>query len=479
MSSTETKVTLTKPAWRLRPSERRGTLFVGDLLAAVLALLGGLYMWSQGNEWLNFSWQFLQERVPAWFYFLPLVWLLLLIESYDLRRSTARLESLKEISLAAGVSLAGYLLVFFLFSATNAELPRRGVISFIGLAFILTLLWRFIYIGLFNAPQFMRRVIIVGAGKSGAQLVKIIKGLWPPPLYTIGLVDDDPQKQGAEIEGLKVLGTSANLFDLVREHQATDLIFSIMGDMEPAVFEKVMEAEELGIEVTTMPIFYEEVLGRVPIFLLKSDWVLRSFVDQAHMGGFFELSKRLIDIVGGLFGTILLGLSLPFIGSAILLESGLPIFYRQERLGKNGRPYYMIKYRSMVQDAEADGIARPAAAHDDRATVVGRFLRKSHLDELPQFLNILLGDMSIVGPRAERPELIVLLQKQIPFYRARLFVKPGLTGWAQVNFGYAFDYDTNGVKLEYDLYYIKHRNLLLDFNIMIRTIGTVIGLRGN
>ena len=475
----ETGKPLIKPAWRLRPAERRGTLFFGDLLVSLIALGLGLYIWNSGNEWLNFSWQFLQERVPVWFYFMPVIWLLLLIESYDIRRSTARLESLKELSLAAGVSMALYLIVFFIFSPEGVELPRRGVIGFIGSAFVLTMLWRLIFIGLFTAPQFRRRVIIVGAGKSGAQLAKIIHEIWPPPFYTIGLVDDDPEKLGTEIAGLKVIGTSANLFSLVREQQATDLIFSIMGDMDSAMFEKVLEAEENGIEVTTMPIVYEELLGRVPIFLLKSDWVLRSFVDQAHVGGFYELAKRLIDIIGGIVGCLILLLSLPIIGTIILLESGAPIFYYQSRLGKNGRFYNMIKYRSMVQDAESDGIARPAADNDIRTTFFGKFLRKSHLDELPQFINILKGDMSLVGPRAERPELIALLQQHIPFYRARLFVKPGLSGWAQVNYGYANDYETNGVKLEYDLYYIKHRNLMLDISIMIRTVGTVIGLRGH
>src|SRR5512145_2906921 len=144
MTSIESGKPLIKPAWRLRPSERRGTLFFGDLLTSVSALLAGLYFWAQGNEWLNFSWQFLQERVPVWFYFMPLIWLLLLIESYDIRRSTARLESLKELSLAAGVSLVLYLLVFFIFNAPESELPRRGVIIFIIAAFFLTMLWRLI-----------------------------------------------------------------------------------------------------------------------------------------------------------------------------------------------------------------------------------------------------------------------------------------------------------------------------------------------
>jgi exopolysaccharide biosynthesis polyprenyl glycosylphosphotransferase len=476
MNKMESRGPLSKPSWRLRPAERRGTLFFGDLFCAIIALLIALYFWSLGDEWLKFSWQFLQERVDIWFYFMPVIWLLFLIESYDLRRSTARLESFKEISLAAGVSLGLYLIIFLI--SSPGSINRRGVILFIASVYVLTLLWRFIFIGLFTAPQFMRRVIIVGAGKSGGHLAKIIHEIWPPPFNTIGLVDDDPDKVGTEISGLKVLGTNAELFDLVREYQATDLIFSIMGDMDSAVFEKVLEAEERGIEVTTMPMVYEELLGRVPIFLLKSDWVLRSFVDQAHVGGFYELSKRLMDIVGGLIGTIILGLLLPFIGIAILLETGAPIFYFQSRLGKNGRLYNMIKFRSMVQDAEADGIARPAANNDIRATFFGRILRKTHFDELPQVLNILKGEMSLVGPRAERPELVGLLQEHIPFYRARLFVKPGLTGWAQVNYGYANDYETNGVKLEYDLYYIKHRNLILDINIMIRTVGTVIGYRG-
>ena len=138
----------------------------------------------------------------------------------------------------------------------------------------------------------------------------------------------------------------------------------------------------------------------------------------------------------------------------------------------------MLKFRTMVRNAESNGVALPAEENDIRTTSIGKLLRKMHLDEVPQFLNVLKGEMSLVGPRAERPELVQELQKDIPFYRARLFVKPGLTGWAQVNFGYAAGIELNSIKLEYDLYYIKHRNLLLDFLILLRTIGTVVFLRG-
>jgi exopolysaccharide biosynthesis polyprenyl glycosylphosphotransferase len=461
---------------RLRPTERRSTLFLGDFLVAIVSLLLSLYLWAQGAEWYRFSWAFLQERVPLWFFFLPVIWLLLLSESYSPRRSSIRTETVQEITLAAGISLVLYLFIFFI-SEPNS-LPRRGVGVFILSAYFLTLGWRFLYIRLFTTPLFMRRVLIVGAGRAGSELVRVIKEIWPPPFYLVGLVDDDPEKIGGDVLGYPILGGNEQLFDLVQEHQVTDLVFAISGEMNPQMFSRLLEAEEQGIEVTTMPTMYEELLGRIPIYYLQTDWVLRSFVDQVHASGFFELAKRLMDIFGGLVGSFVMVVLFPIIALLILVDSGFPIFYYQIRLGKNGRPYNMIKFRTMRQDAEKDGIARPASKNDERATRVGRFLRKTHLDELPQFINVLRGDMSLVGPRAERPEIVEHLQQYIPFYRARLFVKPGLTGWAQVNYGYAENVEMNAIKLEFDLYYIKRRNLLLDFLILIRTVGTVVGFKG-
>ncbi|MDT8896672.1 sugar transferase [Thermanaerothrix sp. 4228-RoL] len=474
--STEPDLVSIQPKWRLRPSERRSTLFIGDLLIAVGSLVFALYFWASGGEFLSFSTDFLRYRVPFWFYLLPVVWLLMLVESYNPSRVNIRSEAYREVTVAAIAGFAFYLIVFF-FSEPNS-LPRRGVAAFFASAYVLTLLWRFIYIKLFTLPLFMRRVLIIGAGRAGSHLAQIIRDMWPPPFYLVGLVDDDPDKIGTEIAGFRVLGSGNDIFRLIREHQVTDLVIAISGEMNPQLFATLLEAEEQGIEVTTMPTLYEELLGRVPIFLLQSDWVLRSFVDQAHMGGFFELSKRLLDILGGLIGTLLMLMLFPLIALAIYLESGRPIFYTQTRLGKNGRPYKIIKFRTMVQDAEKDGIPRTTAENDQRTTKVGRFLRRSHLDELPQFINVLRGEMSLVGPRSERPEIVQEYQKALPFYRARLFVKPGITGWAQVNFGYAEDVRSNAIKLEYDLYYIKHRSLTLDLLILIRTVGTVIGLKG-
>ncbi|HQN63933.1 MAG TPA: sugar transferase, partial [Flexilinea sp.] len=183
-------------------------------------------------------------------------------------------------------------------------------------------------------------------------------------------------------------------------------------------------------------------------------------------------------IFGGFIGTVFFAILFPFISVAILIDSGKPVFYSQERLGLRGTPFNILKFRTMVQDAEADGIPRPASYEDNRITRVGHFLRKSHLDEMPQFLNVLRGDLSLVGPRAERKEIIEELQKEIPFYRGRLLVRPGITGWAQINYGYAAGAEQNAIKLEYDLYYIKNRNLLLDFSILLQTFKTIFGLKG-
>lgn len=461
-----------KPLWRLTARERRFIILIGDVLVSVIALFVALYFWAQQDEWLHFSWQFLQERPPDWFYFLPLFWIILLAELYDIRRASRPRDVVQGIFFALLISGGVYLLLFFV-SSPN-PLPRRGVAGFLVAAAILTLLWRMVYIKVFTAPVFLRRVLIVGAGRAGTNLSGIIKGIWPPPYYLVGLVDDDPRKIGKKINDLPILGGSGQLLEIIKREAISDLIFSISGEMKPEMSKAILAAEENGVVVNTMPVVYEELMGRVPIQLLQDDWILRSFLDESHSSGSYEIIKRLMDIFCSVIGLIITVILFPLISIIILIDSGFPVFFIQERLGKSGKPFLLYKFRTMMQDAEKDGIARLAVKNDERVTRVGRFLRKSRLDELPQFFNVLRGDVSMVGPRAERPELVDKMQKKIPFYRARLFVKPGVTGWAQVNYRYATNFEETAVKLEYDLYYIKNRNILLDLIIIIRTIGTVL-----
>ncbi len=162
---------------------------------------------------------------------------------------------------------------------------------------------------------------------------QVFKEIWPPPFYLVGMIDDDPMKQDCYVEGFPILGDSGNMLEVVEQHKVTDLIFAITGEMQDEMFQALLQAEEEGIEVTTMPMIYEDLLGRVPISLLRSDWILRSFVDQARADGLYEIGKRIIDIAGGFVGVFALFMLTPFIGMSILLESGWPVFYYSEPAG--------------------------------------------------------------------------------------------------------------------------------------------------
>lgn len=465
-----------KTPLRFGAGERKIVLLFGDLLVSAFSLVVALYFWAMKDAWLNFSWQFLKSRPPFWFFLLPVIWIIFLIELYDAHRSTRRGDTLKGIFIAATVSLIIYLIVYF--TSEPNSLPRRGVAIFLICVTLGTIVWRMIYIRIFTAPRFLRRMLIVGAGKAGSTLSRIVRSIRPRPFEVVGFIDDDPEKEGMVKEGFPVLGSGTELISIIKKEGITDLIFAITGDMNAAMFRSLVNAEESGIEITTMPKVYEELTGRVPIFLLQSDWLLRSFVDQYHANGFYEVTKRLIDIIAGLIGIFFLILTYPLVALLIWIDSGTPVIFKQTRLGRSGMEYEIRKYRTMKKDAEADGKARMAQENDERVTRLGKILRKSHIDELPQFINVLKGEMSLIGPRPERPEFVDKLQEEIPFYRARLFVKPGFTGWAQVNQNYAATVEESGIKLEYDLYYIKHRNLLLDLLILIRTAGAVLGLKG-
>lgn len=464
--------------WRLGVGERRALLIIGDLLMAGIALALALYAWASGVDAgprVDFF-EFLQARPDPWFFLLPAFWILLLLETYDAHRASNWRETLSGLIMAAVLGMGIY--IIFYFTSSPGSLPRRGVATFALSAWLLTAAWRFIYIRIFTAPQFTRRAVMVGAGKAGAALLRVINGMRPTAYNIVGLLDDDPQKKGRKIEGYQVLGDTKNLNSLIEIHGASDVLVAVSGQMDDETFRAILEAQEHGVEIVRMPVAYEELLSRVPINYLEADWLLRSFVDDARVNRIYQLVKRLIDIVGGFIGCVLLLVLLPIISLVILIDSGLPIIFFQTRAGKGGKPYRIIKFRTMRTDAEKDGEPQLAKEDDQRSTSLGRFLRKTRLDEWPQFINVLRGDMSLVGPRPERPELMQHFEKQIPFYRARLLAKPGITGWSQVSMGYAATLEDMGKKLEYDLYYIKRRNLVLDFIIILRTIATVFGFRG-
>ena len=471
---------------RLRPSEHRVLLFIGDLLMSVASDFAAIYTWKEYQRYVLMADDLKPKvveqllgniEIPFWFYLLPFVWLLLMIELYEPHTATNWRKTLRGIAIAAFVGLVIYSLVFIIRVNPNA-LPRIGVGAFLLYASILTLLWRSLYIRFNTSSGQLRRILVVGAGKAGHTLAEVFLSQAPPPFNLIGYIDDDPQKLGQSIFDFPVISQSFELLEIIESYKISDIVVAISSAIQGATFQTILDAQEQGVEVTRMPTLYEEMTGRVPIHHLESDWVIRSFVDEARVSGMYLLAKRLIDVLGGLAGLVIFVIIFPLTALATLIDSGLPIFYSQIRSGKGGQLFKIYKFRTMRQDAEADGQARLAEENDPRVTVVGNFLRRTRLDEFPQFWNVLRGEISLVGPRAERPELVDSFQEQIPFYRARLLVKPGVTGWAQINYGYVSTVGDTAVKLEYDLYYIKHRTLGMDLNIILRTIGTMLSGKG-
>jgi sugar transferase (PEP-CTERM system associated) len=270
-----------------------------------------------------------------------------------------------------------------------------------------------------------------------------------------------------------LLSRAEPLAATVQRLRATEIIVAVRDQRGGIVpMDQLLECRLAGVPVRTVEGVYERLRGRVPVDTLKGSWLV--YADGFRQDWWRTLEKRLVDIVGSL---VLLSVALPVMAVAAiatLFESGFPVLYRQERVGRGGKTFVIWKFRSMYPDAEADGAPRWAQPDDPRVTRVGRFLRKSRIDELPQLFNVLKGDLSLVGPRPERPAFVARLAREIRFYSARHSVKPGVTGWAQVRYAYGASREDAKNKLEYDLYYVKNHTLLLDVLILFETVRVVL-----
>jgi exopolysaccharide biosynthesis polyprenyl glycosylphosphotransferase len=457
-------------------SERRVLLVAVDTLLVNGAVLAALYLWAWVGQ-PTFGPDFVR---PRWFWFpvLTALWWFLawLGDLYDLSVAANRLEITQRIGFVGLGLLFIYLAAYFLLP--RDALPRLFFLFFMGIALIGVLLWRWTYVTIFALPPFRHRVLIAGAGWAGRTMAHALVSHSNVDYQVVGFVDDDPEKQGATVAGLPVLGTSRDLLTVVQARRIDDVVMAITHHMQGELFQALMDCRAAGVHVTRMPVLYEQLTRRVPVEHVEQGWVVESMNDLPTLHRPAQWVKRLLDIVLGIVGTLVFLVLLPFLALAVTLDCPGPIFYRQVRLGLGGRPYRMFKLRTMVPNAEEDGHARWATTDDERITRVGRFLRKTRLDELPQVFNVLHGEMSIVGPRPERPEFIAELQELVPFYRTRLVVKPGMTGWAQIHYGYGSSVQDALVKLQYDLYYIRHWSLWMELYVVLKTIGVMLRFEG-
>ena len=349
----------------------------------------------------------------------------------------------------------------------------RGVVawslfySFIGVSIIRTLFARFV-----SADTRKRRVLVLGAGINAASIEDLLR-TDPGVGFVVAGYIPLPESQLLVPES-KLVMQEGPLLDLAIDREADEIVVAADDRRRKLPVDDLIDCKMSGFEVLDLLTFFEKELAIVKIDLLHPSWIF--FSSGFHMGVTGLYGKRLFDLA---LGSVMLAVGAPIMllaAAASLIESRGrdPILYHQVRVGQNGKLFRLHKFRSMRVDAEADGVARWASKNDARITAVGAFFRKTRLDELPQVFNVLKGQMSLVGPRPERPEFVERLGAGIPYYSERQRVKPGVTGWAQLLYPYGSDEDDAKRKLEFDLYYVKHAGIVLDLIILLQTVEVVL-----
>jgi exopolysaccharide biosynthesis polyprenyl glycosylphosphotransferase len=351
--------------------------------------------------------------------------------------------------------------------------PRGSTFLSLPLVAGAVLAWRATYARLLGSRLFDVHVAIVGVDE-GARRSALAMLQSPNSPYRVRAfmtpLDDIPP-----IFGIPVVVVRNDLWSLVQTLGIDQLVIGNTQSLPPGTLNDLVRCFDHGVEAVPATAIYEVLTDRVLASALEADWYAEL---PTHTRGLYVGAKRLVDIV---VGGVLLVLSLPLMAIVsffVWADSGSPVFLRQIRVGARGRPFVMHKFRTMRRDAEADGRAVWASANDRRVTRVGRVLRRSRLDELPQLWDVVRGAMSLIGPRPERPEFVERLGLELPLYRARTLVRPGITGWAQVEYRYAESIADNLTKLEYDLFYLRHLGPLIDLTIAIRTVFIVLRFRG-
>jgi exopolysaccharide biosynthesis polyprenyl glycosylphosphotransferase len=466
-----------------------------DIISCFLSLYVGLHLvpYSATSPW-NFI---LENKVMIFCIAICYYFILLMFNAYDYQQDFRKPFNVTRLTAAVWV---GALVVAAIFSFPHGPFISRTLLVIqAGIFSLLLILERLIFCMAALPTKLKKRLLIIGAGASGQKMLDAINHRPACGLLVVGFVDDDPSKKGKEIIGLPVLGSSHELKKLVKEYQIDMVVVAITHEKSSQLISTVTHLSWSGVQVEDMPSLYEFFCHKVPVEHIPELWFL---AHNANKKLYYRRLKGLIDF---LMAAISLAYSFPFmlgIACAIKLDSPGPVFFRQRRLGFEGRPFEILKFRTMVEDAECFGPCF-ASKEDRRITRVGKLLRKSRLDELPQLFNILKGEMSFIGPRPEREVFIDVFQEPIPYYRParrssdkpetmvlcgykeripyysyRLLVKPGLSGWAQIMYSYAGTIEATQEKLQYDLYYIKNMSFLLDLYITMMTVRIMLMGKG-
>ncbi|HUQ31598.1 MAG TPA: TIGR03013 family XrtA/PEP-CTERM system glycosyltransferase [Pyrinomonadaceae bacterium] len=397
-----------------------------------------------------------------------------LYDLYDFVIMHDRRELVLRLIQALGLAWVALAIAFYLF-------PRlmigRGVsLIALPLALLAMVSWRLVIHWFLGHPEIGERILIVGSGPLAVEMAREALGRPDAGYRIVGFADNDPELIGKSLINPKVIGLSSELDKIVR-HENIDRIVVAMGERRGQFpTEQLLQLSLSGnVSIEEGASFYERLTGRVHLDMMRPSWLI--FSGRGRQARFNAVTRIVLHRLVALIGAILSFPLAVLTALLIKIDSRGPVLYKQERVGRNGRPFMVMKFRSMRTDAEKDGPVW-ARSSDDRVTRVGRIIRKIRVDEIPQFWNILKGEMNFVGPRPERPHFVSQLAEEIPYYEQRHLIEPGLTGWAQIKYPYGSSIEDARQKLQYDLYYIKNQSLSLDAAIMFETVKTILFGRG-
>jgi len=434
-------------------------LFLGDIIALYAALLLALALRYGGGfyrEFLNV------HAAPFTIIFIPWLLVLYIAGLYDLRRLRNNLDFLKTLVLSLATNAVLAALIFYAIP-TFGIAPKTNLFIFIVIFAIIEIYWRRLFNRLTESAEAPNKVLLIGDGRAAAEIEKVVAENNQFGYVVRARIDEKTAEQSPATLENTMRGSDINLIVVPRELKQKDALAVVLY----CLFGK-------GTSVMDLESFYELVTRKIPLDELGETWFLENI---EHAARFYDPFKRAVEFFFAvLIGVILLPLEI-LIALIVKLTSRGPVLIRQQRTGKNGAPFTFYKFRSMVAlsadgQAETNG-AQWAGKNDARVTPFGKFIRATHLDELPQLWNIIRGDLSFVGPRPERPEFVARLKTQVPFYEMRLLVTPGVTGWAQIHYRADLTLEDVKQKLQYDIYYLKNRSPILDLAIVLKTIKSL------
>lgn len=394
---------------------------------------------------------------------------------YDLRIVSDRRELFVRVLQALSATSVILAVAYFWFPSL---IIGRGVFL-VAAFFVITGVvgWRLLFEWVTHTVPVGERLLLIGTTAASVALAKEIHDRRSElGVQIVGFVDPDPTRVGQPLFNPGIIGTIDDIPTIVRERNVDRVVVSLADARGRLPMDKLLEIKLGGVTFDHLATVYEQYTGKIAVENLRPSWLI--FSEGFRKSLVLRATKRAIDIGCAALGLLLALPVMALVALLIKLTSPGPILYSQQRVGQHGRVFTIYKFRSMRQDAEAATGAVWAQKNDSRITPVGRFLRKTRLDEIPQLWNALIGDMSMVGPRPERPEFVEELTKQIPFYGQRHVVKPGVTGWAQVRYTYGASVEDSLQKLQFDLYYIKNMSIALDLFIIFKTVKTVVLRQG-